>query len=442
MAAAEGFASVNRHVLANLMLAGGPDFRHLFPPPYDPNSSSYGYRYWQARARAHNLSTTSATDWEQRWVNDYHAVADGSSAFGILRRCGWLKRQWDAGNVAIICNAVGSTSRNHAQSIMIMDRGDVTLEAQDIGGSGWGGRAAVAAGGNVLALTPAPRRFCYGPHPQNPKSHNNASLISAADTRNIGLYQPPANYSATHPRSRLTRSLKNYYAAKRAETRKQSVYWRFIEHEQKLREFGEMIDVRLATVPIPSSIAALYSGGSPTLASGGFGRQIRNLYDAMACNDILDLRVASLEYNGWDSHKNQKTMIEPKLEDMFGDGKAFDTLYSELPDDAKRKLTIVVSGEFGRQLRANGDNGTDHGRGNAIIVIGEQVRGGVYGDMFPASELSRLGGSSPDITGLTEIDHVFGAVCDWVQPGIGNTVFPRRQRATIETGVSMSTLFA
>jgi hypothetical protein len=140
----------------------------------------------------------------------------------------------------------------------------------------------------------------------------------------------------------LSRSLKAYYAAKRAVTNKNSVYWRFFEHERKLREFGEMIDARLATVPLPGAISALYSGASPTLVSGGFGKQVRNLYDSLACNDILDLRVASLEYNGWDSHKGQKSLIEPKLEDMFGDGKAFETLYDELPSDAKRNVTTYI----------------------------------------------------------------------------------------------------
>lgn len=220
------------------------------------------------------------------------------------------------------------------------------------------------------------------------------------------------------------------------------MYWRLFEHERKLREFGEMIDARLATVPLPGAISALYSGGSPTLVSGGFAKQVRNLYDSLACNDILDLRVASLEYNGWDSHKNQKALIEPKLEDMFGDRKGFETRYNELPADARQNITMVISGEFGRQLRANGDAGTDHGRGNAIILVGEKVRGGVYGEMFPPTELAKLNASSPDIDGLTDIDHVFGAACDWVQQGSGGIVFPGRQTAAIEAGVSLGTLFS
>lgn len=85
MAQADGFASVNRRILINLMLAGGPDLRHLFPPAYDPVSSSYGYKYWQARALSHGVSASSSSEWQQRWSNDYDAVADGSTQFGILK---------------------------------------------------------------------------------------------------------------------------------------------------------------------------------------------------------------------------------------------------------------------------------------------------------------------------------------------------------------------
>jgi uncharacterized protein (DUF1501 family) len=103
-------------------------------------------------------------------------------------------------------------------------------------------------------------------------------------------------------------------------------------------------------------------------------------------------------------------------------------------------MVLVISGEFGRQLRANGGNGTDHGRGNAMIVIGIQVRGGIYGEMFPEDELVRIGVASADITGRTAIDHVFGRVCDWVSAGSGDIVFPNRGSAILETGVDLNGL--
>ena len=102
---------------------------------------------------------------------------------------------------------------------------------------------------------------------------------------------------------------------------------------------------------------------------------------------------------------------------------------------------FVNGGEFGRQLVANGDNGTGHGKGNVIMLIGRGVRGGIYGDMFPKNELERLGGYVPDITGLTTIDSLFSVVSDWVEPGSGAAIFPDLAFSTVEDGVDFGSLF-
>ena len=83
-----------------------------------------------------------------------------------------------------------------------------------------------------------------------------------------------------------------------------------------------------------------------------------------------------------------------------------------------------------------------------MLIIGNEINGtasnkssAVYGDMFPLEELNRLSHSSPDIRGLTEIDHVLGAICDGIIANSGNTVFPNRSLRALESGVDFSTLF-
>ena len=39
-------------------------------------------------------------------------------------------------------------------------------------------------------------------------------------------------------------------------------------------------------------------------------------------------------------------------------------------------VTLVATSEFGRVARENASQGTDHGHGNAMFVMGGQVRGG------------------------------------------------------------------
>ena len=43
------------------------------------------------------------------------------------------------------------------------------------------------------------------------------------------------------------------------------------------------------------------------------------------------------------------------------------------------RVTTVCMGEFGRRIAENGDEGTDHGKGGLMVVMGgSQVNGGVY----------------------------------------------------------------
>jgi len=43
-------------------------------------------------------------------------------------------------------------------------------------------------------------------------------------------------------------------------------------------------------------------------------------------------------------------------------------------------VVILTMSEFGRAVAENGNRGTDHGHGNAMMIIGGPVRGGkVYG---------------------------------------------------------------
>lgn len=429
-------------VVVNLFMAGGPDMRHLLPPPFVDAPGSYGYEHWVHRARAQGIAS-NVSAYQSRWNNDYYHVAGGvdAPAFGILKRCGWLHSMWQAGKVAFVCNVVGATSRDHAHAISVMERGDVGAAPFERG-SGWGGRLAFTSGGNSVALTNTPRDVCVGPDPNAPLdllALDENMHVAAANMRTLNLYRNPTTTSSSAKDS-TTRAVNAYYEAALREMSEESVYFRFVEHYRKLREFGEPIEERLSTVSVPAPIQQLLED---TVFDGYLARQIRNLHDAFVCKDILNLRVASLEYNGWDSHSGQRALIEHKLENLFGTGKALDAAHQSLAaiDGALENTVFVINGEFGRQLKDNGDAGTDHGSGNTVILIGDAVRGGVYGDMFPEEELTRLEELSPDIEGLTSIDHVFGAACDWASPGAKDLVFPEHAGRPLEAGVDLDSIF-
>jgi uncharacterized protein (DUF1501 family) len=105
-------------------------------------------------------------------------------------------------------------------------------------------------------------------------------------------------------------------------------------------------------------------------------------------------------------------------------------------------MVILISGEFGRQLAANGDQGTDHGRGNIMLAIGPGVKGGIYGKMFPESEIDKYDQPSADIEGLTSIVRLYGAIADWMQSGSANLVFPGLSETDLEPEVDFSSLLS
>ncbi|HEX6125107.1 MAG TPA: DUF1501 domain-containing protein [Pyrinomonadaceae bacterium] len=94
----------------------------------------------------------------------------------------------------------------------------------------------------------------------------------------------------------------------------------------------------------------------------------------------VGLEVAFAETNGWDTHLNQggsRGQLANLLRDFAGSTAAFGTDLGARMDD----VVVLTMSEFGRTARENGSRGTDHGHGNAMLVLGNSVKGGkVYGE--------------------------------------------------------------
>ncbi|MFJ2987367.1 DUF1501 domain-containing protein [Collimonas sp. NPDC087041] len=92
-----------------------------------------------------------------------------------------------------------------------------------------------------------------------------------------------------------------------------------------------------------------------------------------------DIRLGFIAVGGWDTHANQGNgtgQLAGRLRPL-ADGLA--TLAREL-GPAFNDTVIVVMSEFGRTFRENGNGGTDHGHGNAMWLLGGNVRGrSIYG---------------------------------------------------------------
>ena len=91
-------------------------------------------------------------------------------------------------------------------------------------------------------------------------------------------------------------------------------------------------------------------------------------------------RIAALEMLGWDTHVAQGTTQGRLYENLSGLADGFDAMAQSL-GPAWKDTVVIATTEFGRTVAVNGTNGTDHGTGTVMFVLGGAVKGGrVYGD--------------------------------------------------------------
>lgn len=93
---------------------------------------------------------------------------------------------------------------------------------------------------------------------------------------------------------------------------------------------------------------------------------------AQAIKQDMGLRVATVDIGGWDTHVDQAGQFSDKVGWLGSSVMAFWKDLGELQQD----VSVVVMSEFGRRLRSNSAGGTDHGRGNVMMVLGPQSKGG------------------------------------------------------------------
>ncbi len=95
----------------------------------------------------------------------------------------------------------------------------------------------------------------------------------------------------------------------------------------------------------------------------------------------LGLRVAAIDFGGWDTHDGQASGSTGYYADRVASlTQAMAALYQDLDGAGMaQRLTMIVQSEFGRRLRENDDSGTDHGHGNVMLLMGGNVNGGVHG---------------------------------------------------------------
>jgi uncharacterized protein (DUF1501 family) len=168
----------------------------------------------------------------------------------------------------------------------------------------------------------------------------------------------------------------------------------------------------------PARYAPANGAEYPRSAYGEALKQIAQLVKA-----DVGLEIAFAESGNWDHHVNEGAAVGQLATRLDDFGRGIAALVRDL-GDRMQDVVILSMSEFGRAVAENGNRGTDHGHGNAMIIVGGAVRGGrVYGRWPGLAPEQRYEGR--DLAVTTDFRAVFNEVVTR-HLGLTNTraVFP------------------
>ncbi len=345
-------------VLVVLQLGGGNDGMSMVVPTY--NHADHG-RYRTVRG---NLAVTAPL-----------TLADD---LGLHPRLPKLKARYDAGKVAVV-RGVGQTTADYSHF-----SSTATWMAGTTGSSrttGWLGRwldgVPESAGGlRAVQIGPSVPLHLRG----------STAVVTAMDRGG------------------------SIYGADQREPWQKPVYDAIKAMGDGTTGKGRLADLVADTgadaMSLATRLAPVYS---PTLPSGGLVPDLT--LAARLINADLGLRVVSASHGSYDLHDGLGYAY-PNLLTSLDD--AIDAFFAALKPELRDQVTLMTFSEFGRTVRANGSGGTDHGTAAPQLVIGDNVKGGLYGAQPLLSDLT----SGGDLKVHVDLRSYYASVVDgWLAGG-------------------------
>jgi len=131
----------------------------------------------------------------------------------------------------------------------------------------------------------------------------------------------------------------------------------------------------LATAPDKYSSNVEYSNSV-------VGQYMKNIAQTHLANFGTRVLYTTSPYNGFDTHANQASSHSKLWQDVSAN---VDTFITDLRQhNASDEVLLLMFSEFGRRVTDNG-SGTDHGAASVAFMVGDHVKGGIYGE-YPSLE--------------------------------------------------------
>ena len=275
-----------------------------------------------------------------------------------------LKSQYDSGRLAIV-RGVGypKPDRSHFRSMDIWQTGS----PERPGTTGWLGRWLDTAGGDprtAISLEPVlPPVLAGATSAGAAVALNGAELPGAVTTDDLAALGRP---SAGEPP---------------LQARASSCFADLLTVDQLLHDATRATET---DEDDPGEEPATATGGAPAALAA-------QLAVVATCVEAgVMTRVYSVSQGGFDFHANERGAQESQLRVV--DRAVTDFLTRMAKTDHGRRVVMMIYSEFGRRVRANASDGTDHGTASNVLLAGTGVHGG------------RLIGDQPSLTDLDDGD--------------------------------------
>mgnify|MGYP006278117819 CR=1 FL=1 len=348
-------AERDRRILVLVQLAGGNDGLNTVVPFTDDNY--------------HKLRPSLRIQ-----PKDVHRLNDN---LGLHPACEGLKRLWGEGHLAIIQN-VGypNPNRSHFRSTEIWE---TATDSDDHNYTGWLGRYLDSACGGAPAEDP--------------------HAITMADEISPALMSDHAHnlFSAANVQRRAANKRQKALLQSLSEADVQDSNATYLQHT--------MLNALVTEDRVAKALGA--DKPAAEYPRSGLGNNLKNIAALIAAN--LETRLYFAKLGGFDTHANQAGNHANRLGDVSA------ALHAFHQDLRKRGLSdrvlVMTFSEFGRRPAENGSNGTDHGTAAPLFVIGDGLKGTLFGTA-PDLNIEK----NKDLTFSTDFRSVYATVLDqWLE---------------------------
>ncbi len=274
-----------------------------------------------------------------------------------------MKRLYDDGKLAII-QGIGypTPSRSHFRSMDIWH----TCEPEKVGDEGWLGRM-------IAELDPTKENVLTGVN--FGRGLPRAMVAPGVPVASVGNLESYGVLTGIEIEEQRTKALDVF----------SRVYSPMIGQGPVLDYFAHTGLDALKGADILSTAPESYSS-TVEYGSDSVAQYMRNIAQVHLANLGTRIMYTTAPYNSFDTHAGElanHTKLWSETSNAVAD------FYDDLKEhNASDNVVLLVFTEFGRRVHDNG-SGTDHGAGGCAFVIGDAVKGGLYGE-YPSLEENKL----------------------------------------------------